>query len=65
MPYANNDGTKIHYEVDGAGPPLVLQHGFTSCIEDWFKNGYVAALRPRYRLVLIDARGHTIQPPIH
>jgi pimeloyl-ACP methyl ester carboxylesterase len=37
---------------------LVLQHGFTQCLEDWSECGYVAALRPRYRLILVDARGH-------
>jgi pimeloyl-ACP methyl ester carboxylesterase len=58
VPYADNSGIRIHYEVDGAGPPLVLQHGFTQCLEDWSECGYVAALRPRYRLILLDARGH-------
>jgi len=29
MPYVTNEGIRIHYEVDGDGPPLVLQHGFT------------------------------------
>ena len=36
----------------------MLQHGITQCVEDWFECGYVAALRPRYRLILVDARGH-------
>ena len=58
MPYADNEGITIHYKLEGAGPPLLLQHGFTSCIEDWFEDGYVAALRPEYQLILIDARGH-------
>ncbi|MFL5279730.1 MAG: alpha/beta fold hydrolase [Rhodopila sp.] len=58
MPYVNNARSKIHYEVDGTGPPLVLQHGFTQCISDWFEEGYISALRPRYQLILIDARGH-------
>ena len=26
MPYANNERIKIHHELNGAGPPLVLQH---------------------------------------
>ena len=30
MPYANNAGVKIHYHVEGEGPPLVIQHGLTS-----------------------------------
>jgi pimeloyl-ACP methyl ester carboxylesterase len=58
VPYASNAGVQIHYEVEGTGPALVLQHGFTQCLEDWAECGYVAALRPRYRLILIDARGH-------
>jgi len=32
MPYANNQGVRIHYEVEGTGPPLVLQHGGIDCI---------------------------------
>jgi pimeloyl-ACP methyl ester carboxylesterase len=36
----------------------VLQHGFTESVEDWYESGYVEALRPDYRLILIDARGH-------
>lgn len=27
MPYATNQGIRIHFEVEGAGTPLVLQHG--------------------------------------
>jgi pimeloyl-ACP methyl ester carboxylesterase len=58
MPYADNAGSRIHYEVEGTGPPLVLHHGFAQCLEDWSECGYVAALGPRYRLILLDARGH-------
>ena len=29
MPYATNQGLRINYRVEGAGPPLVLQHGYT------------------------------------
>jgi len=58
MPYANNRGVQIRYEVEGAGPPLILQHGFTCSIEDWYEGGYVAVLKADHRLVLVDARGH-------
>ena len=58
MPYADNAGVQIHYEVEGVGAPLVLQHGFTDTIEAWSEYGYVAALRSKYRLILVDARGH-------
>jgi len=33
MPYADNRGVRIHYEVEGEGPPLVMQHGFTDSIQ--------------------------------
>jgi pimeloyl-ACP methyl ester carboxylesterase len=58
MPQTTNAGIRIHYEVDGTGPALVLQHGFTQSLEDWSECGYVAALRSKYQVVLIDARGH-------
>jgi pimeloyl-ACP methyl ester carboxylesterase len=36
----------------------VLQHGFTDSLESWYEFGYVSALKPDYRLILLDARGH-------
>ncbi|MGZ3603278.1 MAG: alpha/beta fold hydrolase [Ktedonobacterales bacterium] len=38
------------------GPPLVLGHGITDSSDVFYERGYVAALKPTYRLVLIDAR---------
>ncbi len=58
MPYAINKGTRLFYEVEGDGEPLVLYHGLTGSGERWRDTGYVAGLSDLYRLVLIDARGH-------
>jgi pimeloyl-ACP methyl ester carboxylesterase len=58
MPYAASQGARIYYEVEGEGSPLLLHHGFTSRLRAWRQHGYVAALRGRHRLVLLDARGH-------
>ncbi|MCJ7608517.1 alpha/beta hydrolase [Candidatus Bathyarchaeota archaeon] len=58
MPYVNNQGVKIHYEVEGHGPPLVLQHGLASSITRWRLFGYVKELSGDYGLILVDARGH-------
>src|SRR5215510_562021 len=58
MPYATSQGLRIHYRVEGAGPPLVLQHGFTPRVQDWYQAGYVEALQSAYQLILIAARGH-------
>jgi len=52
------DGVKIHYEVEGDGPPLVLQHGLLSNIESWRRRGYVERLSPHFQLILVDSRGH-------
>ena len=59
MPYAQNDGVRIYYEVVGTdGPPLVLHHGFTQTLDGWKREGYVEKLESDYRLILIDGRGH-------
>ena len=51
MPYVNNGSVRIHYQVEGEGPALVLQHGFTENLVDWYEAGYVEALEPHYRLI--------------
>jgi pimeloyl-ACP methyl ester carboxylesterase len=58
MPHATNQGVRIHYRVEGEGPALVMQHGITWNMEGWARHGYVDALKPHFRLVLVDARGH-------
>jgi pimeloyl-ACP methyl ester carboxylesterase len=58
MPFALNQGTRIHYETAGDGPALVLHHGTMGSGPDWVDLGYVEALKDRHRLILIDARGH-------
>lgn len=58
MPFATNDGVRIHYEVVGHGEPLVLYHGLTGSGERWRDTGYVAGLQNDERLILVDARGH-------
>jgi len=58
MPYANNDGIKIHYEIEGKGLSVILQHGFGGSLESWYDNGYVEGLNQDYRLILVDGRGH-------
>ena len=57
MPFANNNGAKIHYEVEGRGPPLLLVHGFGWTWEAWLDFGYVRELGTDYRLIMPDVRG--------
>ena len=58
MPYVKNSGVNIHYHVEGDGPPLVLQHGLTSSLKNWYAYGFVEKLQKDYGLILVDARGH-------
>jgi pimeloyl-ACP methyl ester carboxylesterase len=58
MLYADNEGIRIHYQTEGEGPPLVLQHWSLATMESWYDYGYVSALKNDYRLILLDARGH-------
>ena len=58
MPYANNNGVKIYYEVEGEGPPLVLAHGTSGTLNQWRTRGYADVLKRDFKLVLFDARGH-------
>jgi pimeloyl-ACP methyl ester carboxylesterase len=58
MPFADNKGVKIHYEVEGEGDPIVLVHGFSANMHHWVNLRYVAALVPNYECILVDARGH-------
>ena len=64
MPFVTaEDGVRIHYELDGSegATPLVLHHGVYARLESWRRHGddsYVGRLRDRFRLILLDARGH-------
>jgi len=58
MPFAYNGDVRIHYLVEGAGPPLVLHHGYSDSVETWYDYSYVTGLANRHRLLLLDARGH-------
>ena len=56
MPMLDRDGIKIHYEVSGEGPALILSHGYSSTSQMWA--GQVAALSPHFKVIAWDMRGH-------
>jgi pimeloyl-ACP methyl ester carboxylesterase len=58
MPAVMNSGVRVHYEIEGSGPPLILQHGWTGSLDYWRDFGYCQPLRNTHQLILIDARGH-------
>jgi pimeloyl-ACP methyl ester carboxylesterase len=50
------DGTRIAYDVEGTGPPVVFLHGLTNRRQAW--DPVTSRLRDRFTCVRIDARGH-------
>jgi pimeloyl-ACP methyl ester carboxylesterase len=56
MPKLDRDGVKLHYEVHGSGPALLLTHGYSSTSAMW--KGQIEALSKHHQLVLWDMRGH-------
>lgn len=56
MPKLDRDGVKIHYEIHGEGPPVLLSHGYSATCRMW--DGQIAALKDRYKVIVWDMRGH-------
>ena len=56
----NSAGVQINYVDEGAGPPIVLVHGFASSLHgNWRVPGIVDALKESgRRVVALDCRGH-------
>jgi pimeloyl-ACP methyl ester carboxylesterase len=56
MPTLDRDGVKVHYEIHGEGPVILLSHGYSATSEMW--RGQIAALSRRHKLIVWDMRGH-------
>jgi pimeloyl-ACP methyl ester carboxylesterase len=52
------DGVRLHYDVEGSGPPLVLHLGAGADADLWRAAGYVEPLSRAYSCILFDHRGH-------
>jgi pimeloyl-ACP methyl ester carboxylesterase len=56
MPTLDRDGVRIHYDVTGEGPALILAHGYSSTGEMWA--GQIAPLSEHFKVITWDMRGH-------
>ena len=56
MPYSTRNGLRIHYEVHGDGPPLVLVHANPFDRRLWTYQ--VSRFSPFYRVIAVDLRGY-------
>jgi pimeloyl-ACP methyl ester carboxylesterase len=52
----DRSGVKIHYEVHGSGPAILLTHGYSATARMW--DGQIAPLSRDHTLILWDMRGH-------
>ena len=56
MPYSIRNGLRIHYEVHGEGPPMVLVHANPFDRRLWLYQ--VARYSAYYRVIAVDLRGY-------
>jgi pimeloyl-ACP methyl ester carboxylesterase len=50
------NGARLHYDVTGDGPPVLLTHGFAATSRIW--QGQNVALSSRNKIIVWDMRGH-------
>jgi pimeloyl-ACP methyl ester carboxylesterase len=56
MPAIDRDGVKIHYEVRGEGPPILVTHGFAASSHMF--EATATAFAGTHRVITWDVRGH-------
>src|SRR5580765_2086425 len=56
MPHLDRGGVRIWYEARGAGPAVLLTHGYSATSRMW--GPQIRGLADRFRLIVWDIRGH-------
>lgn len=56
-----DDADMVHYCDQGNGPVLLLLHGFTASLHTW--EGWVKALKHKYRIIRLDIVGFGLTGP--
>ena len=57
--FFNSNGVQIRYVEQGAGPPVILLHGYTGTLDRHFvSNGVLANIAKDHRAIAMDLRGH-------
>jgi pimeloyl-ACP methyl ester carboxylesterase len=56
MPYFTHDGADLFYTDQGAGPVVLLLHGWSCDSHDW--SWQIPALAGSWRVIALDQRGH-------
>ncbi len=56
--FTGHDGVRLHYQIEGEGPALVLHLGAGCDADLWRAAGYAGPLAQDFSCVLFDHRGH-------
>jgi pimeloyl-ACP methyl ester carboxylesterase len=56
MPYAKLEGSRLYYEEEGSGQPLIFTHGASQDTLSWHEN--IDHFAQRYKVYAIDLPGH-------
>lgn len=57
------NGVELEYQVSGSGEPLLLLHGFGSCIDDSW-GALIPELAKSHRVIAVNMRGHGRSTPL-
>lgn len=60
--YVEIDGTRVHYTLEGSGPPLLLLHGVMASLHTW--DGWVRELSQHYTIMRVDIPGFGLSEPL-
>ena len=60
--YVEVEGTRVHYRVEGQGPPLLLLHGVNAHLQTW--DGWVEHLAEHFTITRIDVPGFGLTGPM-
>jgi pimeloyl-ACP methyl ester carboxylesterase len=59
--YMDVNGLKVHYRIEGQGPPLLLLHGVSSSLHTW--DAWVDQLKDKYQVIRLDMPGFGLTGP--
>jgi pimeloyl-ACP methyl ester carboxylesterase len=60
--FAEIDGTRVHYRIEGKGPPLLLVHGMLANLQTW--DGWVERLAEHFTIYRTDVPGFGLTGPV-
>jgi 3-oxoadipate enol-lactonase len=63
MPFFESRGLKLHYETVGAGPAILMIHGFTNHGMVWAEQ-ITDLVHAGYRVIMPDLAGHGLSQPV-